>query len=158
MLRLDAENKLSRSQIAVELHRLTGSKFSRNAIIGKLARLGVPPKAKAATTFKQKRKFADRPAKPPPLLKAAPLPAAVAYQDSLRLSLNDLTETTCHYPTEGITEFCGHPVTCRSYCAAHYRICYYAPREVRPDQAHRTRVINARKFRASILKPACEAA
>lgn len=154
LLKLDAENKLSRSQIANELASQTGSRFSRNAVIGKLGRLGAPPKDRPKAMKRHaKAQFIRLPApdKPLPPLREAP-------QESMRLSLSDLTETTCHYPTGGITEFCGHPVGRGSYCAAHYRLCYYEPREPRPDQAHRIRVANARRWRQNLLKPACEAA
>lgn len=159
LLKLDAENILSRAQIANELARETGSCFSRNAIIGKLARLGVPPKdrPKAMQRHAQSRPKSIRPQPAP-----RPLPPSrEAPQESMRLTLEQLTETTCHYPTNSETEsfaFCGHPVNRGSYCAAHYQICYYAPRDPRPDQAHRIRVINARRYREALLKPACEAA
>lgn len=159
LLKLDDENKLSRAQIANELAVQTGSRFSRNAIIGKLGRLGAPPKdrSKAMKRHAETRPKSLRPTpaeKPLPLLREAP-------QASMALPLASLTETTCHYPTnpEGQSfAFCGHPVARGSYCAAHYRICYYEPHQPRPDQAHRIRVANARRYREALLKPACEAA
>lgn len=154
LLKLDAENKLSRAQIAKEMARQMGCCFSRNAIIGKLGRLRAPPKDRVKSV---KKYFAQARAKRPPP-EPKPLPPEIIFRESLRLSLNDLTDLTCRYPTEGIVEFCGHPVDQRSYCAAHYRICYYSPRTERPDASHRIRLINARKYRASLLKPTCEAA
>jgi hypothetical protein len=137
LLKLDTEDQLSRAQIANELARQTGSRFSRNAIIGKLARIGVPPKTpKRAAHHKRYVKSLLTKAKlrPPPTLRKNssriftlinPDPELL---ESRRLSLFDLTEDTCRYPTsaEGVPiEFCGHTIAQRSCCAGHYRMCYY---------------------------------
>jgi hypothetical protein len=158
LLQLDAENKLSRAGIAGELRRLTGCKFSRNAVIGKLARLGVPKKEPRPMSNRVRRDL-ERPFRPK-IFKQIPKPPAEPLQDSLKLSLNDLTETTCHFPTSADGppfEYCGHPVSCHSYCAAHYRLCYVKPARPNPEQAV-LRVINRRLFQKSLLKTSCEAA
>jgi len=164
LLKLDAENKLSRSQIANEMHRQTGSAFSRNAIIGKLARLGVPRKQRPEINMILVRVRNARPktiSGPP---KPLPQPAII-LQTSLMLSMDDLTPTTCRYPTSpsGLPiAFCGHEIARSSYCAAHYRICYNSPRDPRPDASIRMKIMNARRYREEllkkVLKPACEAA
>lgn len=155
-------DNFSATQIAKKIHAETGAVFSRNAILGKLHRIGAPPAQKQKLSARPKsgrpaRTF--RPRKIP--VSPEPTPNPIAIQDSLALPLESLTEATCHYPTNLENESfaaCGHPVHKRSYCATHYRICYYAPRLSRPDVAHRMKVVNARKFRVSLLKPACEAA
>jgi hypothetical protein len=160
LLRLDAEDTMSRSQIANQLFIETGSRFTRNAVIGKLARLGVPKKERPISARKTAIRIAERIAKrhTPPEKKQRP-PAIL--NPSLRLSLTDLTSTTCKFITSGDdqpTEYCGHSISERSYCAAHYQICYYSPRTHRPDVSHRMRVDRARLYKKSILKPTCEAA
>jgi hypothetical protein len=124
LLKLDAENVLSRSQIAIQLHNETGSRFTRNAIIGKLARLGAPLKGKLPARSKPLRSHPPRVER---MRTYIPRPPPEPAPDSLRTSLVDLTETTCRYPTnpENQTyEACGHPMYARSYCAAHFGICY----------------------------------
>jgi hypothetical protein len=155
LLKLDAENILSRAQIANELHRQTGSRFSRNAIIGKLLRLGAPRKEQK-TINNPKRKFVPKTLHQ---IKSSPDGAPCPLPDSLRLSLMDLGPISCRYITsmDGLPiEFCGHPISQRSYCAGHYQICYYEPRNQRPDVSHRNRVMNARRYKQSLLK--CEVA
>ena len=149
LLKLDAENVLSRSGIADALAEQTGSKFSRNAVIGKLARLGAPPKRKLD------KPIVFNPPKPKiqPFHILKPKEPPIAPQSPLGLDLCDLTDRTCRYPVHNENEpvaFCGHPVSHRSYCAAHFAICYYEPRKERPDQAHRIRVQNARRWRAEL--------
>ena len=155
LLRLDAENKMSRSEIANELHRITGSAFTRNAVIGKLGRLGAPRKERKTRIpnmirlrIAQRERLKIRPDPAPP-----PKP----LEPSLMLSIYDLTETTCRYPSGAggpPFEYCGHPIERGSYCAAHYRLCYCAPKD--PAVSHRARVMNARRYKETLLKPACE--
>lgn len=163
LVELNAEKTMSASEIAKEMERRTGFEFSRNAICGKLFRLGIQNKpfkprklrVRKAAAYPSIRILEDqgvaRTAKPEPL---------VAF-NSLNLTLMDLGPDDCRYPTSGDNDpvrFCGHPISNRSFCAAHYQISYYTPRAPRPDASHRIRLINARKYRASLLKPTCEAA
>jgi len=157
LLKLDAENELSRAQIADEMHKQTGAVFSRNAIIGKLRRLGVPLRqvGVAPPTFVRPKRFPkpgwvapSRSIKPP----------VIVLRDSLMLSLDELTPTACRYPTspQGLPiRFCGHEIDKGSYCAAHYKICYHAGSPV-------NRMANIRRHKEELLKkvikPACEAA
>ena len=162
VLKLDAENRLSRLQIAHEIERQTGCIFSRNAIIGKLRRLGAPmrqvgiwPRASAP---KIPRIVEPKPPRNRPRKPKQPKPTTIALLDSLMLSFNDLTPITCRYPTspEGLPiQFCGHEIDRGSYCAAHYKICYHASSPV-------NRMTNIRRHKEEllkkVLKPACEAA
>jgi GcrA cell cycle regulator len=153
LLKLDAENVLSRAQIANELAARTGSCFTRNAVIGKLMRLGVPKKERPD----RKPPYMPRPRYLPgrssagPRPAPAPRPVSELIQDSLRLSLFDLTETTCRYPTNDEPwEFCGHPICAGSYCALHAQICY------NPREPHVPRLSRQQHIRAWKLK--CQAA
>ncbi len=146
LLKLDSENALSRAGIATALAERTGSCFSRNAIIGKLARLGVPLKAKKCAAPKK--------SKGPKIFivhkKSEPLPPPTpVLQESMKLTLEQLTPATCHYPAgdQAPFEFCGHPVFDRSYCAAHFKICYYNPGASRPDASFRMKRFNGNRFR-----------
>lgn len=130
LLRLDAENKLSRSQIAKRLAEETGSKFSRNAVIGKLMRLGVPKKDNRSEEPPKKSAAVKKITQEPPVILEAPIPIGA----SLKLSLDQLKRTSCRYVTsaDGLPfEFCGHTIFHRSFCAAHYRICYYTQSKIK---------------------------
>lgn len=137
---------LSASQIAQELGGVT-----RNAVIGKVHRLGLSGRAKstshnAATRPKRvsRAAFATKTARPaqrtlqnPALVVSAepetpapppardPLVAPVA----LRLELTELTDRTCKWPIGDPTEedfhFCGHGAKEGGpYCAYHARLAY----------------------------------
>src|SRR5262249_44543721 len=105
MLRLDAENILSRGLIADELRKQTGARFTRNAVIGKFLRLGVPRKKGRAPKKtrpwggfrRSQKKF-----KPKAVPKVRHQPVEIL--DSLKLSLEQLTNTACRYITSRIDE------------------------------------------------------
>jgi hypothetical protein len=125
LLKLDAENILSRAQIAMKLHDETGSRFTRNAIIGKLARLGAPAKGKQPARSRPMRGHPPRVERP--MRSYIPRPQPQPAPVSLALSLVSLNDETCRYPTSPQNEpfaFCGHPIYARSYCAAHFGICH----------------------------------
>jgi GcrA cell cycle regulator len=139
------ENGNSASRIAVEL----GRGLSRNAVLGKLARLGLTAKDR-----KNRRPVAPRVSAPRP--RRVPSPHGNANKISIQgrgkvmelhatcepfeareadvvplgIGLMELTEETCRWP-EGDRppfKFCGHmPVKGLPYCAAHSRIAYNAP-------------------------------
>jgi GcrA cell cycle regulator len=147
--RLWAEG-LSASQIATELGNIT-----RNAVIGKVHRLGLSGRAKspsAAASRPRKARAAsamlrvsrslrgntalahayewDAEAEPEPLDNVIPL--------GQRRSLLELTEDTCRWPIgdPGNPDFffCGGPaVTSLPYCAYHSRIAYQ-PANARRDR------------------------
>lgn len=137
---LFAENHTA-SEIAATL----GQGLTRNAVCGKLARLGlnrgisipVPsgrkprvPKheAKGAPTgslaYKVihgiKRKMAAAEVDPAPFVCRA-----VDTGEFLNLSIDQLTETTCRYPSATAPfTYCGQLIRDGSYCAEHFRLCH----------------------------------
>lgn len=142
---------LSASQIAQELGGIT-----RNAVIGKVHRLGLSGRAKTSSlgaSSRQKRtpRAPSKPARAAqrPLLatqvKLASEPAdhpfaddAIAAPEALRLELTQLTERTCKWPIGDPAledfHFCGHPSQeGRPYCGFHGRIAYQAVPERRRD-------------------------
>jgi Uncharacterized protein conserved in bacteria len=139
---------LSASQIASELGNVT-----RNAVIGKVHRLGLSGRAKdkvAAPAAQRPRKAARPPSAPAPIVPQnrnnvviAPIsrpPAAeeepvtmaeddVAIPMSERVTIMDLRESMCRWPMGDPTKpefrFCGaRSVTGLPYCAHHARIAY----------------------------------
>lgn len=129
---------LSASQIAAELGGVT-----RNAVIGKVHRLGLSGRAKPASTSARKLKTAARsgntynarPRALRPTGRTAPsVPARPAIEDipvpvSKKLNLVDLTEKTCKWPDgDPATDdfhFCGNtPKEDAPYCEYHCRMAY----------------------------------
>jgi GcrA cell cycle regulator len=136
------EAGLSASQIAAELGNVT-----RNAVIGKVHRLGLSGRAKSPSSA------APRPRKPRPAqhMMRVSRPASrgntalahafevelepdpITYDNvvpmSQRLSLLELNEATCHWPIGDPSSseffFCGgKALTSLPYCAHHSRIAY----------------------------------
>src|SRR5512147_74273 len=133
---------LSASQIAAELGNVT-----RNAVIGKVHRLGLSGRAKSpATAVPRQRKARPaaqmmRVSRPmsrgnTALAQAFEVelePDPIAYDNvvpmSQRLSLLELNEATCHWPIGDPASseffFCGgKALTSLPYCAHHSRIAY----------------------------------
>jgi len=115
---------LSASQIASHMGGLT-----RNAVIGKVHRLKLPGRV----TLKR----APRPPRIPggrilrirmrinPALPQTPAPAENIAP--LSLTLLEVSADQCKFICSGEgrdARYCGHPVSCRSYCAHHYNACY----------------------------------
>lgn len=141
---------LSASQIATAL----GGGVTRNAVIGKVHRLGLSGRTKGSPPPAPRAPKPRPPSAPGPVLDAAPsapeapepaaasvvvlapavaapaLPAAEpAIPLSERVSLMELRETMCRWPIGDPTTsefgFCGgRTVTGLPYCAAHCRIAY----------------------------------
>ena len=144
---------LSASQIAGELGGVT-----RNAVIGKVHRLGLSGRAKtSSTTARPKRQqrgtnFGARPARsaqrkngagfPLPATGERPVvsqPVAVEAPDPLKLELVELTEQTCKWPIGDPAQedfhFCGHKAKDSSpYCAYHSRLAYQPVVDRRRDR------------------------
>jgi len=144
---------LSASQIAAELGGVT-----RNAVIGKVHRLGLSGRAKPASTggAKTRRKPAPRSGgtsyqRPRsstrsagntalkmdvrPEARAKPIENLVA-PESKKLTLLDLTESTCKWPTGDPTRpgfsFCGHKTQeDKPYCEFHSKLAFQPPSERR---------------------------
>ncbi len=138
---------LSASQIAGELGNVT-----RNAVIGKVHRLGLSGRAKdkAASAAPQRpRKAARTPSAPAPIapqphinVVSAPIPlqpvmeeSEVLAEDDMavpaseRVTIMDLRESMCRWPMGDPTKpefrFCGaRSITGLPYCTHHARIAY----------------------------------
>jgi GcrA cell cycle regulator len=138
----------SASQIAGELGGVT-----RNAVIGKVHRLGLSGRGQPTSSIKRQRKprlapSAPNPRRPrrpltignnalkadfEPMLQARPRPMdSVVVPIAKRLSIDKLTERTCKWPIgdpgEADFHFCGHDsLDGAPYCQYHARIAYQAP-------------------------------
>lgn len=136
---------LSASQVAAEL----GAGITRNAVIGKIHRLGLAERAKTASTPRPRAARAPRPAQPRSNGGAVHGNLAVAFAPhahvaprvvveeeevviplSERVTLMELRESMCRWPMGDPTtpefRFCGgkSPVGGGPYCAYHSRVAY----------------------------------
>jgi len=140
---------LSASQIAAELGGIT-----RNAVIGKVHRLGLSGRAKSPSS-------APRPRKPraPGMMRvprahirgntalaydyaAEPEPELIEIPIEQRKNLLQLTEATCHWPVgdPGSQDFffCGGDAIENSpYCSYHSRVAYQPASERRRERQNR---------------------
>jgi GcrA cell cycle regulator len=151
------EGGLSASQIAAELGNVT-----RNAVIGKVHRLGLSGRAKTPSSAAPRQRKA-RPAAQM-MRVARPVsrgntalahafdvemePDPVAFDNvvpmSQRLSLLELNEATCHWPIGDPASseffFCGgKALTSLPYCAYHSRIAYQPASDRRRQPPKTTR-------------------
>lgn len=123
---------LSASQIAFEL-----GDISRNAVIGKVTRLGLTGRKKISTSTKVTERKSVKITnldtinqKRAGTLKSAPLPKEQPILlPPLKLELFELTEHTCRWPIGDPAQedfhFCGHQCPIEiPYCTAHMRIAY----------------------------------
>ncbi|WP_127090963.1 GcrA family cell cycle regulator [Aquabacter cavernae] len=147
---------LSASQIAGELGGIT-----RNAVIGKVHRLGLSGRVKSATPARPRKTrpeaSAPRPNPRPAtlgntalapafeaLVEAAPAPAPAPATDNVvplaqRCTIMNLTESTCRWPVgePGTASFyfCGsRSVTGMPYCTQHARMAYQPVQDRRRDR------------------------
>jgi GcrA cell cycle regulator len=126
---------LSASEVARKLGGVT-----RNAVIGKLHRLGLlgtratasaPHAPRPSRLPKAARARAALPRPPPRSGSLAPAPPCPQPQDQLTgtiLQLTDLRRTTCRWPigdpqAEGFS-FCGRRATRGPYCGSHAAVAY----------------------------------
>ena len=156
----------SASQIA----GLLGNGMTRNAVIGKVHRLGLAGRAKAPSSG------AARPRAPPPpahrvagprLNSAAPrivrgatalaiAPQALAEVDepefesvvvpmSLRVTIVELKESMCRWPlgdpADSEFRYCGSPTASGPYCAYHAGLAYQPAQERRRDRDRTRRTL-----------------
>lgn len=139
--------KVSRTEMATMINGRFGVYVTRNAVIGKLTRLGLidkvvdlAAKRTNGSALKQikarvekpkaERTAPFRPAKP---VEAEPFQAREAHVEPRRIPFMELTEETCKYECTGSNEprdylFCGNPtLSGLPYCAGHARLCFMAP-------------------------------
>lgn len=151
------ESGLSASQIAAELGNVT-----RNAVIGKVHRLGLSGRAKSPSTTTPR----PRKARPAPHMVRVARPVsrgntalATAFEAEVepdpiavdnvvpmaqRLTLLQLNESTCHWPIGDPSSsdfyFCGgRALQSLPYCAHHSRIAYQPAGDRRRQPAKPTR-------------------
>lgn len=151
------ESGLSASQIAAELGNIT-----RNAVIGKVHRLGLSGRAKSPSSAAPRQRKV-RPAQNmmrisrpvsrgntalAHVFEVEAEPDPIAFDNvvpmSQRRTLLELTEDTCHWPIgdPSSTEFffCGgKAVASLPYCAHHSRVAYQPASERRRQQPKPTR-------------------
>lgn len=151
------ESGLSASQIAAELGNIT-----RNAVIGKVHRLGLSGRAKSPSSAAPRQRKA-RPAQNmmrisrpmsrgntalAHVFEIEPEPDPIAFDNvvpmSQRRTLLELTEDTCHWPIGDPSSseffFCGgKAVASLPYCAHHSRVAYQPASERRRQQPKTTR-------------------
>ena len=154
---------LSASQIAAEL----GNGVTRNAVIGKVHRLGLSGRAKTVTPQAARPRKATRapshplshgsatrgnlalspkaPAAPAPVLHVAPAPVQeVVIPMSERVTIMELRDSMCRWPhgdpTSAEFRFCGAKSPPGSpYCNYHAQIAYQPSVERRRDRARSAR-------------------
>jgi len=151
----------SASQIA----NLLGHGLTRNAIIGKVHRLGLAGRAKAPGTAAPRPRAAPAPrppaARPAPqtrihgatALAMAPLQAeeeaealeSVVLPMSLRVTIVELREAMCKWPLGDPTtpdfRYCGSPSADGPYCTHHSRLAYQPAHDRRRErERERTRL------------------
>jgi GcrA cell cycle regulator len=152
------EAGLSASQIAAELGNVT-----RNAVIGKVHRLGLSGRAKSPSSAAPRQRKA-RPAAQQMMRVSRPVsrgntalahafevemePDPVAFDNvvpmSQRLSLLELNEATCHWPVGDPSSpeffFCGGKALAGlPYCAHHSRVAYQPAADRRRQPPKQTR-------------------
>jgi GcrA cell cycle regulator len=145
------EAGLSASQIAAELGNVT-----RNAVIGKVHRLGLSGRAKSPSSAARPAQHMMRVSRPvsrgnTALAHAFEVemePDPIAHDNvvpiSQRLSLLELNEATCHWPIGDPSNpeffFCGgKALASLPYCAHHSRIAYQPASDRRRPQPKPTR-------------------
>ena len=156
----------SASQIASEL----ANGITRNAVIGKVHRLGLSSRAKVATAAparQRSRPAAPRPAIARPMAPAvrganalaldsapgpAPSPAQAVeeYEDIIVpiaecVTIMDLRESMCRWPigdpASADFRFCGsRSTTGASYCGRHSRLAYQPPQDRRRERERERRL------------------
>jgi len=156
----------SASQIA----SLLGHGLTRNAIIGKVHRLGLSGRAQSASPAPSRPRPApsQQPAHRPPraasrvvhgatALAIAPLAEAEAepkvYEGvvlpmSLRVTIVELREAMCRWPLGDPTSpdfrYCGSPAAAGPYCAHHGKLAYQPAQDRRRERDRQRRLALAR--------------
>lgn len=123
---LVVEGAGSHSVIAGILNERFDSAYSRNAVIGKAARLGLSVKSVRKPVKKQERAVSARrrPAPPPKPTEAQIAVFRCAEVTPKNVALTDLSYGDCHWPYgDGPFTFCGHPKFGESpYCGPHFAL------------------------------------
>lgn len=116
--------------IAGEINRLTGSNFTRNAIIGKVHRMGLSKRVIERQPSQPKpKKPRNRRIRPARRVVVDLFPDVVPV-DFLGVPFVETTNETCMYPEGDGAHmlFCGQPRKDESsYCPVHHAICHQKP-------------------------------
>ncbi len=125
----------SGSQAAAALNDEFKTIYSRNAVIGRLHRLGLTDRTTRFIPRIVKPRRYEQPhpswAKRKPALSMAQIIELRCTEVVPRgISLIDLEPNECRYPYgDGPFVFCGHPaLECSSYCAVHHALCWDKPK------------------------------
>lgn len=155
LLRQHYKNGLSCSQIAFAINSELRTAFSRNAVIGKIHRLGLDgrprpasgprprPRAEGSRRYRQDlNRIQEKRAKiriqyAQPIIEVTEIIEAPTVDDlaipiEQRKTLLELNENTCRWPVGDPQAsdffFCGAaPKAGSPYCSCHHRIAYHAP-------------------------------
>lgn len=133
-----SNSDVSAAHIASRLTYKFGAVFSRNAVLGKIHRLKLPPRRQAYPPKQRRVSTLRRTKSEMPTAKATrPRPEAVILDSEIpfhqRKSLLELTSKTCRWPVgePGVDLFfCGaEPIEGKPYCACHCQIAYTQPQK-----------------------------
>ena len=155
----------SASQISAQL----GHGVTRNAVIGKVHRLGLAGRAKApsataappraASAPRMTSRPASSPARPAvrgatalalaaePMLDTRPvfMEEDVVIPMSLRVTIVDLKEAMCRWPlgdpTSSEVRYCGSPSTSGPYCVHHGKLAYQPAQDRRRERERERRTL-----------------
>jgi GcrA cell cycle regulator len=156
--RLNDETELSCAQLAVQINRDFGTAYSRNAVIGKLARMGLVAKNRPGrNTIGKSRTPRER--KPRNRIiqangnsnrlriiesvESEPIALRCAAVEPLNILLDELTAATCHYPYGDTPPFfyCGHAtLDGATYCDLHHELCHTQARDSRGPRPDATAI------------------
>lgn len=133
---------LSYSDLADQINKEFGTRYSRNAAIGQARRLGLTGKKPASSggggiahrpqqNYKRARIVRPKPHHEPigVVTESVAFKLRVVPVAPLHLELAELEPHQCRYPDgHGPFTFCGHPVRPgSSYCGSHHALCYKLP-------------------------------
>ena len=124
---------LSTAKIAAAL----GPAFTRNAVVGKLFRLGLrrtdeqrhDAQAQGARQTRAKQRRCEGREPGPTMIPAGPLPETPCAVRPRMAPLTSLGGRSCRWPytTDDGPLFCGHPAKAESaYCPDHHAVAYFA--------------------------------
>jgi len=133
---------------------------SRNAVIGKVHRLGLEPRARVIPNNKGKKRkpklSRSRLARRDVfgrLIVVETYEQRSADVEPLNIPLLDLADGSCRYPSDAAPiTFCGHPKQAgSSYCPAHHEICWRPRGAVSREEFHQARIERFRAYKAELV-------
>lgn len=139
---------LSNSQMASLINKKFGTFYTRNAVIGKCSRLGLPSRPKPKPSIYPRREVAPRERKRVWQQKPGPQPVEIEPEFICDpIPLLELKEQSCRWPISGEARsimFCGaDKLEPLSYCARHCRIAF----DLTPLRSRANYELNGRRMR-----------